>query len=356
MSIEYGTAAEVGMSPERLTLLHDRALKWCDGFRMRSATMLIARRGKIVFHEAYGPLTDRPDSPPLLKDSVFSISSLTKPMVATAIMMLVEDGLLGLNRPLMEYLPEISGKGSDAIEVQHLLSHTSGYDDAACWAQLGQQLSGQVERTGNPTTGLSDSMAQYLACLWNKSIDFEPGSELIYCNHNYALLVEIVRRVSGSTPENFMQERVFDVLNMVDSTCYRDDSKLDRQMIRGEGAPFGSVVGDPRAGHEGEWLRSTFWGYMGINSTAFDLAAFGQMYLDGGVFNEKRILSPQTVLEMTRNQTEGLTMEINGHAVDQASLGWGGLFKEIIVTLMFIAPCFRLVALHTVGRGEICFG
>jgi CubicO group peptidase (beta-lactamase class C family) len=254
---------------------------------------------------------------------VFSVSSLTKPFVATAIMMLIEDGLLGLNRPLKEYLPEISGKGSDAIQVQHLLSHTSGYDDAACWAQFGQQISGQLDRTGNPAMGLSNSMAQYLSCLWDKPVDFGPGSELIYCNHNYALLVEIVRRISGRAPEEFMQERVFDVLNMGDSTCYRDDNKSDRQLIRGDGAPFGSVAGRPMEGHEGEWLSSTFWGYMGINSTALDLAAFGQMFLNKGIFNEKKLLSPQTVQEMTRNQTEGLTMEVNGHVTGQATFGLG---------------------------------
>ena len=116
--------------------------------------MLAARRGKIVFHEAYGPLTADVGSPPLQKDSIFSTGSLGKTTTSTAIMLLVEDGLLGLNRPIKEYLPEICGTGTDDIEVQHLLTHTSGFSDADAGERVAQRISSMFHLEGDPTAGL----------------------------------------------------------------------------------------------------------------------------------------------------------------------------------------------------------
>src|SRR5215468_10154365 len=67
------------------------------------------------------------DAPPLARDALFPGLSITKAITATLAMQLVEDGLLGLNRPAKDYLPEISGEGTDEILVHHLLTHTSGY-------------------------------------------------------------------------------------------------------------------------------------------------------------------------------------------------------------------------------------
>ena len=79
-----------------------------------------------MLHEAFGRLTPDDNAPPVKRDTIYPLSSLTKPITATAAMLLVEDGLLGLQRPVSEYLPEFSGEGKQAVMVHHLLTHTSG--------------------------------------------------------------------------------------------------------------------------------------------------------------------------------------------------------------------------------------
>jgi CubicO group peptidase (beta-lactamase class C family) len=127
--LREGRAAQAGMLPERIELALTRAKSWVDGGHTPSLVVLAARRGVIFLHDAFGKLRPEADAPPLRLDSIFPVSSITKPITATAAMLLVEDGLLGLNRPIRDYLPEISGKGSEEVLVHHLLTHTSGYND-----------------------------------------------------------------------------------------------------------------------------------------------------------------------------------------------------------------------------------
>src|SRR5947209_18088488 len=111
--------------------------------------VLVARKGVIVFHEAFGKLTPEPDSPPVPRDAIYPISSISKLFTATAAMILVEDGLLGLNRPVQEYIPEFVGEGKEAVMVHHLLTHTGGIDDeevaAHVWRKVEAGLTADVE-------------------------------------------------------------------------------------------------------------------------------------------------------------------------------------------------------------------
>src|SRR6185295_14224274 len=101
--------------------------RWVEEGHTPTLAVCVARRGVIVLHEAFGVLGPGPDSPPLEPDALFPICSLAKPITATLIMQLVEDGLLGLNRPAKDYLPELSGDSIDEVLVHHLLTHTAGY-------------------------------------------------------------------------------------------------------------------------------------------------------------------------------------------------------------------------------------
>lgn len=305
--LTIGTPEEAGMHPDRISALRARAPEWIDPERMRSAVLLAARRGKIVFHEAWGPLTWRSDSPPMLKDSIFRVASITKPVTATAVMVLVEDGRLGLNRPIKEYLPEICGEGTDDIEVQHLLTHTSGYDEEEVGSRFDECQLNSTHVVDNPEEGLHPLVAQYLSCLWELPSHWAPGSEMSYADHNVNLLGEIVRRISGQPLEEFAKARIFDPLNMKDATYYRNEEKLDRIACRREGLVLPEGV----------------WGADGLNLTALDLAAFGQMFLDKGKYGGQQVLSSATVHEMTRNQIPGIGTEFLGYHEEASwGLGW----------------------------------
>jgi CubicO group peptidase (beta-lactamase class C family) len=323
-ALTYGVPAGVGLDPKQIEALGARASEFFDGVRARSGVLLVARRGKVVFHEAYGPLTDAANSPPVQKDSIFSVNSITKAMTATAIMMLVEDGLLGLNRPLKEYIPEICGEGTDDIEVQHLLTHSSGYEEEDCWKNF--YVKRKILNKDDVVQGEGQHFlaAEYLKCQQDLKLHFSPGREMSYCNHNYFLLVEVLRRVSKMAPEHFVKWRLLDPLSMVDSSYQFEPGMEMRQVLRGVGVPFGGVEGHPSSGNEGTWFRGAPWGFVGLSTTAYDLANFGQMFLNGGVLGGQRLLSGPTVREMTRNQIPGIGAQVLGswHAEASWGLGW----------------------------------
>lgn len=321
--LSHGTSEEAGMDPGRIARLRDQAPEWVDGFRMRSSVLLAARRGKIVFHEAYGPLTDQPNSPAMEKDSIFCVASTSKTITATSIMALVEDGALGLNRPIKEYLPELRGEGADDVEVQHLLTHTSGFDDEEADEKFASRIADTRTLEGDPENGLHKFQARQFACQWDVKTHFTPGSRMLYCSYGYNLLGEIVRRVSGQSFDAFAKARICEPLGMTDSTLVRDETKRERCVLRGVDVPGGSESGKPLSGLEGRWIQEVAWGGGAMMTTAMDLARFGQMFLDGGVADGQRILSPASVHEMTRNQIPGVAADLFGEEHGEASWGLG---------------------------------
>lgn len=327
--LTIGTPEETGMDPNRIAVLQERAPQWLDPVRMRSAVFLAARHGKIVFHEAYGPLTDQPGSPPLTKDSIFNIGSITKSLTATCAMMLVEDGLLGLNRPVKEYVPEVCGEGTDDVEVQHLLSHTGGFS----WDEEVEKITGRFDPdstiVGDPATGLHEFNARQLSWLWDMKSHWAPGSQMAYCDFNFDLLAEIIRRVTGGAITDFAAQRLFKPLGMPDTTYVRNEEKMDRWVRRGDDVPFGTVSGMPIAGAEGLWHQTAPWGCGGTSSTALDMAVFGQMLLNGGTYNGNRILGRASVHEMSRNQIPGIGTDFFGTWHKEASWGLGIIVQGI---------------------------
>ena len=110
MKLRVGKPEEVGNSARRIRLVKDLARSWVDEGITPALIVLAARRGLVVLHEAFGHLGPEPESPPLERDAIFPLSSITKPITATAVMGLVEDGLLGLNRRVSDYIPSSAAK------------------------------------------------------------------------------------------------------------------------------------------------------------------------------------------------------------------------------------------------------
>lgn len=322
-----GTAEEAGMDPSRLARLAQRAPSWVDGRKCRTAVMLAARRGKIVFHHAYGPLTDQADSQPAQLDSIFPINSITKPIVSTAVMCLVEDGLLGLNRPIREYIPEICGEGTDAIEVRHIITHSSGFREEESWQHYAARNRASNDASVTHPENQHPIIARYLDRMMNLKSYFTPGSQMHYCNHHNVLLLELVRRISGQRPENFVRERIFAPLDMESASLIQEPSQAARQVVRGIGVPAGKTPDDNGTGLEDTWQLSAPWGFIGANMNALDLAKFGQLFLNRGKTGDGQLLSPATVFEMTRDQLPGIKAEIADYVSDESSFGLGWLIQ-----------------------------
>jgi serine-type D-Ala-D-Ala carboxypeptidase len=319
VKLRYGDPEEVGMSGERVRRLAQLAKSWVDQGMTPALVVLVARKGVIALHEAFGKLTPEPDSPPLPRDAIFPISSIGKLFTATAVMILVDDGLLGLNRPIQEYVPEFVGEGKEAVMVHHLLTHTSGLRDEDLEALVRRKLaSGEIHPPPDANhPGLSVfPTVQYFSQTHDAPLSYRPGAEMSYGSYGYLLLAEIVARVSGCSLAEMVQARILSPLGL-DDTCYGvPDDRRSRQVRRRPDAPYGLIIDD-------HTLAPFLTGPGGLFSTARDLAAFGQMILNRGRYGETRIVSAASVAEMIRNQIPGVPGYYRGEVFPEASWGLG---------------------------------
>ncbi len=305
------------MLPERIDRARELCADWVKSGHTQAIVALVARRGVIVLHEAFGKLRPEADSPPVQVDSIFPIASIKKSMTATLVLCLVEDGLLGLNRPVRDYLPEITGKGTEEMLVHHLLTFTAGYDEYGFIASL-------ISEGPGLGAGLSGE------AVWKEihrrvhelPLARPPGQQMDYAFLCYELLGEIVERVSGRSYSDFIQERLFTPLGMKDSYLAVPESVRSRVVKRPAEAPWNQPKGpipplDSRESEEGP----------GVFSTTRDVATFGQMFLNGGTYGGARILSRPAVSAMTRNQTPGIPVIMGPTSHKEASYGYGWFIR-----------------------------
>jgi CubicO group peptidase (beta-lactamase class C family) len=274
------------------------AKEWVERGDVQALVMLAARRGIIVLHEAIGLQTPDRDSPPLAKDAIFPIASITKVITATAVMILVEEGKVGLNRRVAEYLPEFSGEGRDAVLVRHLLTHTSGLRDDPNW-----------------TFESLTSRSEQLSLAFETPLSGRPGEAMAYCQYNFELLSEVVGRACGESLGDFCDSRIFQPLGMKDTHCGLRGTARPRIVRRPSGAWASGI--DRPVFDGGRWGSTAAW------STASDLAVFGQTFLNQGLLGDQLILSPASVAAMTRNQIPGIPAKLGDEVFPEASWGYG---------------------------------
>ena len=302
------------MSASRLAHVDDLIQHWVSDEGLQTMVVLVARRGVEVLHRAYGRLGPESDAPATPADAVFELASVTKVLTATTLMTLVEEGRVGLNRPVSSYIPEFQGEGKDAVLVRHLLTHTSGLrgDEVEEFAkeQKDKVVIPPTPATIHPLFHHS-LLVRYGCPLWKR-----PGEEMSYCDYNFQLAAEIVRRVSGLPMDRAAYERVFRPLGMESSFyCLVDVPRARR--VRYPPTPGYSPDAEDIA-------RETERYWMGAGcalSSAADLAVLGQTFLNGGAYGPARVLSPATVAAMTRDQIPGVRAEHHGMVFPDA--GWG---------------------------------
>jgi CubicO group peptidase (beta-lactamase class C family) len=316
MELRPGTPTEAGLIPEQIDRARDLCAGWVKSGHTPAIVALAARRGVIVLHEAFGRLRPEGDSPPVQLDTLFPIRSITKPMTATLVMGLVEDGLLGLNRPIRDYLPEVTGEGTEEVLVHHLLTFTAGWDEFGLIMSFigeGSDLAGRS----------SDEVRQaILDLMYRAPLARPPGEEMDYLFLCYALLEELVERISGRSFPDLIQDRIFNPLGMKDSYVVVPESVRSRVVKRPPDAPWNRQMGPlpPIDSRQSEESSSVF-------CTARDLAVFGQMFLNGGTYGGARILSRAAVTEMTRSQTLGIPVKMGPSIQKEASYGYGWFIR-----------------------------
>ncbi len=242
------------------------------------AVVVVGRRDGVLFRRAYGYREVEPERQAMTVDTVFDLASLTKPIAtATSLMVLVERGVVGLDRRLVEYVPECDRRGNGAITLRHLLLHVSGLP------------------ADTPKDDFAHGRAEAIRRICSVALRAAPGAATIYSDLGFILLEEVVRRVTARELPAFAGEVVFAPLGM------RDTGFLPSGDLRGraawtelvDGAWRVGVVHDPRA-----YLLGGIAGHAGLFSTADDLALYARAILGGGAVDGKRILAERTVASM----------------------------------------------------------
>jgi serine-type D-Ala-D-Ala carboxypeptidase len=309
-------AEDVGMSASGIQRVVARAHEWMKEGLAPALALFAARRGGIVLHEAFGRLTPDLSSPPVPLDANFPLASITKLFTATVLMGLVEEGRVGLNRPVSGYIPEFHGEGKDRVLVRHLLTHTSGIGEEDL-EKYASERKGKVTVPPTEET-LHPLLQEYLTLRYDCPLSKQPGEEMSYADFNFDLLAEIIRRTSRTALDRFAQARLFQPLGMNGTFYCRADAPPERRVRRVE-AP--ASVSDPWSlAMEKEHLA--MGSALGV-STARDLGIFGQMFLNGGEYGGARVLSPTSVATMTRNQIPGVGATFLNQKFAEASWGFG---------------------------------
>lgn len=268
----------------------------------------VANRSGTIRLEAVSPR----DGAPLGVGAVCLLASITKPIIATAVMRLVEDGRFSLTAPLATWLPGLDTPGRPPITAWHVLTHTTGLGEV----DIEQVLLGGGDR------------AEFLRRTIALPQEAAPGSRFRYATCTFDLLGEAVERATGSPLEQVLRDEVLDPLGMADT---RFDPRPD---LAGRMAPV--IVGG-WSGAPGPQLldRATaslvLGGYIGLRmaggglwSTAADLLRFGRAMLGGGELEGARVLAPAFVDLATREVTvDGLGATGDRLADDHYAIGWG---------------------------------
>ena len=307
--LKEGTPHEAGMDSARLDRVRKLGAQWVEKGETPSLVLLVARRGTIVLHEAFGVQRPEHTTSTLKRDSIFPLASCSKPLTAAAVMCLVEDGLIGLNRPLIDYIAEWDVPGVqwlDELLVADLLCHTSGIDDLALGAHI-QAAAARSPDLPPAGPGQHPKLSARIHLAAGAPLARRPGEVLMYSNFGFNLLADMVRRVSGQPFWQFVQSRIFKPLGMQDSSFVFPPELLERRVYRAPGMPSTQPVPGLHTGIDSPDFDELDLGSGGAASTAWDVAVFLQMLLNGGSYDGQRILSPAGVRAITTPQIDPST-------------------------------------------------
>ena len=331
-SLVFVSFTAYGQTP----VIRDRMQRFVDEGEISGAVTVVGHASGIVHHEAVG-LAKIEGNVPMLKDTMFRIASMTKPITAMGVMLLVEEGKIAVDDPVEKHLPEFKGqmlvsardketitlkKPARPITIKDLLTHTSGLP--------GGYPSGIADVYTKRNRTLNDTTL----VISQQPLNFEPGTKWSYCNAGIDTLGRIIEVVSGEPYEKFLQDRIFDPLAMKDTTFYPNAEQVTRTATN-YGKKDGKLVAAP----------NTLLDYTkgakhpvpagGLFSTGADLAKLYGALLNKGKSGTKTILSEKSLAEMTTIHTG----DLKAGFVDGTGFGYGfAIVREPIGVTDMLSP------------------
>jgi CubicO group peptidase (beta-lactamase class C family) len=305
-SISLGKPEDAGLSSEKLRRIAPLVKRYVDSGEFSGAVTAVARHGKVVHLEAHG-LMNVESKTAMRTDTLFRLASMTKPVTAVAILMLMEEGKLILADPVSKFIPEFGnakvaewnlpndprGAGVRLVPayremtLQDLLTHTAGM----AVTPSGPAGASYARLALAPTATLAERVKAWGAL----PLNFQPGTQWEYTGGpGFDTLGRVVEIVSGLTLDQFFRERIFVPLGM-DSTFFTVPAARAADVAAVYDRVNGALVQVPQT------PAAYFGGGGGLTGNAADYLVFCQMLLNGGEYNGVRLLSRKSVELMTDN-------------------------------------------------------
>jgi len=359
--VNTAVAAEPkALTQERLARIDRLLQQYTDENRIPGAVALVLRDGKPVYEHAFG-WSDKEANRRMTMDTIFRIASQTKAITSTAIMILVEEGKIGLNDRVGRFIPTftqttvaVTGTAgvkivpaTRAITIRDLLTHTAGISygrEAQVSAMYEAKALGPAAGNGWYTADKEEPICESMDRLGTLPFVAQPGEAFVY-GYNTDILGCIVEKASGTPLDEFVRTRITVPLGMKDTRFFVTPSDANRLAAVYESGPDGKAVRAPDGSKgQGSYVngpRKSFAGGAGLTSTAHDYARFLEMIRNGGTLGGTRILGPRAVELMTTNQSgtlhsnTGLGFGYGFETVDRygasgmagvGAFGWGGAY------------------------------
>jgi CubicO group peptidase (beta-lactamase class C family) len=318
-----------------MTTMHDILQRYVDDGTVPGAVALVAR-GDQADVVAVGSM-DVEGSAPMARDSIFRIASITKPITAAAVLILIEDGRIALDDPVGKWLPEIAEPmvvrtpespiddvvpAARPITVFDLLTNRAGYGWPSDFSLPQVQQLFTVQTDGREVQ-LRPHPDEWMATLGRIPLLHQPGEACLYdtCSDLQGVLIA---RASGQSLPDFLAERVFEPLGMVDSGFVVPAGKRDRFTSYYKPAPDGGL--ELADAPDGRWnhLPAFPAGSGGLAGTVDDWFRFARMLLAEGVIDGRRLLSAESVRQLTTNHLTDAQRTANPLFLEGQGWGFGG--------------------------------
>ena len=326
--------AAVGLSHAGLARINQTLQAYVDSGKVGGIVALIARGGHVGYAHTFGYM-DIAEREPMRRDALFRIYSMTKPVVTVGALKLVEQGKLRLDDPVAKYIPAFADvkvyvegpadapvlrEPDSVMTVRHLLTHTAGLSYGA------GNTSFDTIYTRAALFNAAHTLEQFANDVARLPLRFSPGTRW-----HYSAAIDVVGRVievaAGEPLDEFLEEHIFEPLDMR-NTSFRIQRDQRRRVATlyatGADSSLQEVTGGLLAMYEPQ--ARFFWGGGGLVATPDEYLRFAQMLLNGGELDGVRVLQPETVAEMMRNQLPPPLTPLRGSYPDKGySQALGGV-------------------------------
>ena len=331
-ALPTATPEALGLSPAALERIGPALQSFVDAGSVSGIYAVVARHGHIGWERTFGRL-DLARDEPMRRDAIFRIYSMTKPVIAVGILILVEDGRVSLDEPVATYIPAFAGvevfaggtadapvleEPTTPITVRQLLNHTSGLAYGLTSGPADTIFRrAQLYDAGRTLEQFTDSLARL-------PLLFSPATRWSYSS-GIDVAGRVIEVASGQPLDRFLEERIFRPLGMRDTGFRIRSGTRERLATVYAGSPDGRL----RA-LEADRLLAMFepearflWGSGGLLSTPDDFLRFAQMLLNGGRLEETRIMRPESVALMTENSLPPELTPVSYSALEDPGYGFG---------------------------------